>query len=133
MEDARQTEAEDASSPIKTVLIVEDDEDIGLALSQVLKEETHYQVVVATDGFQALKIIHTIQPDLFVVDYHLPEMNGLEFVDTLRAKPEYARTPMLLMSARPPWPDLAQRQLLCLEKPFELDIFVLQIKELLLA
>ncbi|HEY4386298.1 MAG TPA: response regulator [Ktedonobacteraceae bacterium] len=131
MEDAHQEEAEDASSPIKTVLIVEDDQDIGLALSQVLKEETRYQVVVATDGFQALKIIRTIQPDLFVVDYHLPGMNGLEFVDTLRAKSEYTQVPILLMSARPPWSDIAQRQLLCLEKPFELDVFVLQVKELL--
>jgi len=42
MEDAGQTEAEDASSAIKTVLIVEDDQDLGLALAQVLQEETPY-------------------------------------------------------------------------------------------
>ncbi len=129
MEDARHTSEEDT---IKTVLIVEDDEDISLALSHVLKEETPYQVIVARDGFAALKIIRAILPDLFVVDYQMPAMDGLELVDALRVKPELAQVPILFMSARPPWPELKQRHLLCLEKPFELDAFARQVKELLL-
>jgi CheY-like chemotaxis protein len=118
MEDARHTSGEDT---IKTVLIVEDDEDISLALSQVLKEDLHVRVVVARDGFAALKIIRTIQPDLFVVDYQMPAMDGLELVDTLRVRPESAQVPVLFMSARPPRSELSQRHLPCLEKPFELQ------------
>ena len=128
MEDAHRTSE---SETIKTVLIVEDEEDISLILSQVLREELRVRAVVARDGFAALKIMRTIQPDLFVVDYQMPAMDGLELVDILRAKPESADIPILFMSARPPWSDLKQRHLLCLEKPFELDAFARQAKELL--
>jgi CheY-like chemotaxis protein len=128
MEDAHRPSEEET---IKTVLIVEDEEDIRLALSQVLREDLRVRVVVARDGFAALKIIRTIQPDLFVVDYQMPAMDGLELVDALRAKPESVDIPILFMSARPPWSELKQQHLLCLEKPFELDAFARQAKELL--
>lgn len=131
MEDACQTSKVQTSSSIKTVLIVEDDEDIRLVLETVLKEETLYQVIVTADGFAALKIVRTVQPDLFVLDYHLPAMDGLELVDTLRARPELAQVPVLLMSAYPPRSEIEQRGLRLLEKPFELDFFVSQVKDLL--
>jgi CheY-like chemotaxis protein len=131
MEDARHNSEEDASSPIKTVLIVEDEEDIRLAFEVVLKEETSYQVVMAPDGFAALKIVRTVQPDLVVVDYHLPAMDGLELVDTLRSTPGCEQIPILFMSDRPPRSEVDQRHLLLLEKPFEFDLFVSQVKELL--
>ena len=69
--------------------------------------------------------------DLAIIDYLMPGMDGLDLVDMLRAMPESAHVPILFMSARPPWPELKQRQLECLEKPFELDLFAHQIKELL--
>ncbi len=131
MEDARRTEAEDHSNPIKTVLIVEDDQEISQSLSHVLRKETRYQVVVATDGFQALNLIRSVQPDLFVLDYHLPGMDGLELARALRATQGCTQMPMLLMSARSPWSEREPRQFVCLEKPFELDACVRQVKELL--
>jgi CheY-like chemotaxis protein len=65
------------------------------------------------------------------VDYHLPAMDGLELVDTLRSTPECKQVPILFMSARPPRSEIDQRHLPLLEKPFEFDHFVRQVKELL--
>jgi len=131
MEDAHHRETEDISFPIKTILIVEDDQDISLTLEQVLKEETPYQVILVADGFAAQKLLRTVHPNLLVVDYHLPGMDGLELVDSLRAMPKYAHVPILFTSAHPPRSELAQRQLAWLEKPFDLDTFVSRITELL--
>ncbi|HZR39678.1 MAG TPA: SDR family oxidoreductase [Ktedonobacteraceae bacterium] len=114
-----------------TVLIVEDDSDLGEALVQVLKEETPYQGILVPDGFAALLTVGRVQPDLFVLDYHLPEMDGIALIDHLRTIIGCEPTPIILMSANPPWAQIAQRQLLALPKPFELDTFLRRIKELL--
>jgi CheY-like chemotaxis protein len=64
--------------PVKTVLVVEDDQDIGEVFVQALSQETSYIPVLATDEEEALAFVQEIQPDLLVLDYHLPHMNGIE-------------------------------------------------------
>jgi DNA-binding response OmpR family regulator len=57
-------------------LVVEDDKDIGEFFIEALKQETPYQVVLATDGFHALKMVRSLKPNLFVLDYLLPSKNA---------------------------------------------------------
>ena len=133
MEDVHaESSSHEEDDPIKTVLIVEDDADLGEALVQVLKEETSYQGILVSDGFAALLTVRRVHPDLFVLDYHLPGMNGLTLIDHLRTTKGCEQTPIMLMSADPPWAQIAQRQLLALPKPFELDTFLRLIKKLLI-
>jgi PleD family two-component response regulator len=47
---------------VKTVLVVEDDEDIGAMIVVALSQETPYQAVLATDGLQALEMIRSFAP-----------------------------------------------------------------------
>src|SRR5437588_12577165 len=77
--------AQKDSTAVKTVFIVEDDEAIGELLVQAVEQETSYQAVLASDGFQALKMLRTVKPDVLILDYGLPDMNGLEFYDTIHA------------------------------------------------
>ena len=53
-----------AKPPVKTVLVVEDDQDIGEVFVQVLSQETSYLPVLATDGEEALAFMQEIHPDL---------------------------------------------------------------------
>ena len=122
---------EDGSHPVKTILIVEDDAEMGAFLIQALKDETPYQALLVTDGFQALKAIRTIRPNLFLLDYQLPSMDGLELYDHLHASEGLEQIPMLLMSAHPPQREIKQRGLRCLEKPFELEELLQTVRELL--
>src|SRR5206468_10626678 len=85
---------------VKTVFIVEDDEAIGTLLVQVIEQETSYQAVLASDGFQALKMLQTVKPDLLLLDYGLPDMNGLEFYDTIHAVKSLKHLPVLIISAQ---------------------------------
>ena len=62
----------------KTILIVEDDAATGELLRLFLSEETPHQAILVSDGFQALNIIKNITPNLFLLDYRLPRMNGKE-------------------------------------------------------
>jgi len=107
---------------LKTVFIVEDDEAIGMLLVQVIEQETSYQAVLASDGFQALKMLRTVKPDLLILDYGLPDMNGLELYDTIHAVKALKHLPVLIVSAETAriQKEVTARQLSQLKKPFEL-------------
>ena len=107
---------------VKTVFIVEDDEAIGTLLVQVIEQETPYQVVLASDGSQALKMLRTVKPDVLILDYGLPDMNGLEFYDTIQAVKALKHLPVLIVSAETAriQKEIKARQLPQLQKPFDL-------------
>ena len=91
--------AQSDPTAVKTVFIVEDDEAIGELLVEVIEQETSYQAVLASDGFQALKMLRTVKPDVLILDYGLPGMNGLEFYDTIHAAKALKHLPVLIVSA----------------------------------
>ena len=66
---------------IKTILIVEDDAFIGEFLERAISEETPYKPLVVSDGFEALKVTYDLKPNLFLLDYQLPRMDGIELYD----------------------------------------------------
>ncbi|TMB90880.1 MAG: response regulator [Chloroflexi bacterium] len=107
---------------VKTVFIVEDDEAIGDLLVQAIEQETSYQAVLASDGFQALKMLRTVKPDLILLDYSLPGMNGLELYDTIHTVKALKHLPVLIVSAETAriQKEIKARQLLQLQKPFDL-------------
>jgi CheY-like chemotaxis protein len=83
-------------SPV--VLVADDDEDI-LTLVGLRLERAGYEVVTAKDGVEALAVVETRTPDVGVVDVMLPRMDGHELVRRLRARPETATIPILVLTA----------------------------------
>jgi len=83
-----------------TLLIVEDDESIGELLTQTIKSETPYAVLLVTDAVQALKAVEAFKPSLFILDYHLPGIDGLEVCRQLRRERTTATTPILMLTAK---------------------------------
>jgi CheY-like chemotaxis protein len=55
-----------------------------------------------SDGFAALKMVWTLIPQLILLDYLLPDMDGLERLDRLRESKGMGQTPVILMSAALP-------------------------------
>ena len=117
---------------VKTILIVEDDAHIGEFLERApLSEETPYKPLVVSDGFEALKVTRDVKPNLFLLDYHLPRMDGIELYDRLHAVQEFRDTPAILISARLPKRELEKRSLVGLHKPLDLNELLKAIQELL--
>ena len=124
---------EGSTLKIKTILIVEDDTAIGDFLTLTLKMETPYQSLCVKDGIQALEAIKTLLPDLFILDYQLPQMNGLEIYDHLHSREEFKHIPVLLMSANAPMQEVEKRRIYSIQKPFDLAELLQKIEELLIA
>lgn len=83
---------------VKTVLIVEDFEDTRRLIKFVL-EDLGYNVLEATDGWNAVEVVKKQTPDLILMDLALPMINGLSATRLLRGMEETAKTPIIALTA----------------------------------
>jgi DNA-binding response OmpR family regulator len=119
------------NSTVKTVLVVEDDTGIGNFLVQAISQETSHHALLVADGFQALKAVASIKPSLFILDYQLPRMNGIELYDQLHTTKGLEDVPTIVISARLPKHEIEKRKIIPMNKPLELDDFLNTIEKLL--
>ena len=83
----------------KKILIV-DDEPFNLDLLEQELGEYDYTIERAGDGVEALEKTQSFAPDVILLDYMMPRMNGLEVVKRLRATPEHQGIPVILLTAK---------------------------------
>jgi DNA-binding response OmpR family regulator len=93
----RQTD--DSHVHVPVLLVADDDEDI-LTLVQLRLSRSGYEVVVARDGEEALRLAREKQPDLAVLDWMMPKASGLEVLRAIRADAETRDIPVVLLTAR---------------------------------
>ncbi len=122
------------STGIHTILLVEDTDEISDFITQVLRDEMPHAVLHVTDASHALEAVKSIKPSLFILDYRLPGIDGLELSDRLHAIEGLETIPTLMMSANlPPRKAMQQRHISFLAKPFDLSDLLQAIEELLPA
>jgi len=69
----------------KQILIVDDEEDILKTLKEILQRKG-YNVILASNGFEALEILENTAVNLIITDIIMPEIEGLEFVQKVTSK-----------------------------------------------
>lgn len=80
------------------VLVIDDSKAMRMILSKILVD-IGCTVTDAADGREALQRIKSGgKPDLALVDWNMPEMNGLEFIQAVRANPEYASITLMMIT-----------------------------------
>jgi two-component system response regulator MprA len=82
---------------MQNVLIVDDDPKLLKMLQRTLVYE-NLNVLTAANGLEALPLVHSQQPDLIIVDWMMPKMDGLAFIERLRE--EENKTMILMLTAR---------------------------------
>jgi CheY-like chemotaxis protein/anti-sigma regulatory factor (Ser/Thr protein kinase) len=80
------------------VLIADDNADMLAHLERVLSP--HWRTMLVADGEAALRATREIHPDAIVTDVMMPRLDGFDFVAAIRADPDLAATPVLMLSAR---------------------------------
>lgn len=81
------------------VMVIEDEDNIALALDYLLTRDGHDHSRMAS-GAGAVQAIREQQPDLVLLDVMLPEVSGYQIVQEMRADPRLAATRVLMMTAR---------------------------------
>jgi chemosensory pili system protein ChpA (sensor histidine kinase/response regulator) len=80
-------------------LVVDDSLSARRALVQVM-EDAGYDVRAARDGLEAVEIAQGKRPDIVLADMEMPRMNGIELTSHLRARPETADLPVIMITSR---------------------------------
>lgn len=79
--------------------LVIDDEEVVRQLFAMLLGRNGYEVIEAENGGVGLALLRKSLPvELVLVDWSMPEMNGIEFLKAVRADPALAKTPILLVT-----------------------------------
>ncbi len=82
---------------MKNVLVVDDSETIRNQVSRAL-EEAGFGVIEAGDGADGLEQLANNDVALIILDVNMPILNGLDMLDRLKANPETASVPVLMLT-----------------------------------
>ena len=101
-----------------TILVCEDDPLVSVFFQDVFKTAGH-QVVSAPDGESAVRMATELQPAVITLDIDLPGLDGGAVIGRLKANPETAHIPVVVISAHPGWLTFLDRHKAAavLEKP----------------
>jgi pilus assembly protein CpaE len=120
--------------PVQDIVLVDDDRVIQKMVGGFL-ERRGYQVRKASDGIEALQLIHECVPDMVITDVRMPELNGIELTSRLRGNHRTAGVPILMFSEMGAPPDALAGYAVgaddYLPKPFELAILEAKVQSLL--
>jgi CheY-like chemotaxis protein len=116
-----------------TRLLVADDSETVLLMLQRRLEMEGYEVVTATDGFEALeRLAEAKKPDVILLDAMMPKKSGQEVLEELRGSG--SKIPVLMISAHLDAQEPDRMRSLgandCIPKPFEWDELIGKIEEL---
>ena len=82
----------------KKILVVDDDPEIVELFVDVLERDGRFEVKTASTGYDAGMITQEFGPDLIILDYMLPDINGNVVCHTIRQKPELEHTKIIIVS-----------------------------------
>ncbi len=112
----------------RKVLLVDDDQELVELMTKVLEEDGRFEVRVATTGFDAGMMVKEYRPDLIVLDVMLPDINGKEVCQRVRADNTLEDVRILCISGMIEEDKIADLKLSgaddFLHKPFEIEALI---------
>lgn len=81
----------------KSILIVDDEKDLLIMTKSIFERAGYTNIVTAASAKDALKILSTKMPDMIILDVMMPEMDGFELLQEIRAT---SKVPVLMLTAR---------------------------------
>ena len=82
-----------------TIMVVDDSLTVRKVTCRLLEREG-CDVVIAKNGIEAIESLQEIIPDVMLIDLEMPKMNGFELIEKVRANPETAHIPLIIISSR---------------------------------
>lgn len=83
---------------MRRILVTEDSATMRSLLIATIESCGDYEVVEASSGFEALRILPREKVDLIITDINMPDINGLELISYVRKNANYTDTPLFIIS-----------------------------------
>jgi twitching motility two-component system response regulator PilG len=114
------------------VLVVDDSETIRRS-AEIFLRLTGLEVILSSDGFDALSKISDFNPDLILVDIMMPKLDGYQLCQIVKQNPAHAKTPVIMLSSKDGVFDRARGRIAgsdqYLTKPFTRDGLLAAVNE----
>jgi CheY-like chemotaxis protein len=110
----------------KSILIVDDDQDIIAFLTLALQELTPYLPLKVYTGLEAVETADVLLFDLLILDYRIPYINGIQVYDIICDILQKPAIPTIFISAdtQVPLEEISKRQMVFMPKPLNLNTFL---------
>ena len=116
----------------RVVLIVDDDRTLCELVEEILWQALDCKVIIAGNAGRALELLNALKVDLILLDFWLPDMDGLRLYDLIQRKPAYSSIPILFITAASQTPEFKLRNPHnFMAKPFDLDEFIERVRSML--
>ena len=76
-----------------------EDEVLIQKLVRIMLRSTNHELYLASDGFEGLELVEQMRPDLIFTDISMPDCDGYQFADAVKARPYLASIPIIFVSA----------------------------------
>lgn len=118
----------------KRVLVVDDDEAILEMLTDLLERDGRFEVKVARGGYEAGILTQEFHPDVMILDYKLPDINGNHVCRTIRGNSNFSHVKIIIISGVADPDEIAMLKEAgaddFLRKPFQIDELTARILQL---
>ncbi len=117
---------------MEKILYADDDVDIQELIKGILTREG-YEVTIAKDGNEAVNLTKSFKPDVVILDFQMPGLNGTEVCQALKKDEETKNIPIIMLTAYPSEKEnsLSAGAIDFLNKPIEKTDLILRIKSVL--
>jgi two-component system alkaline phosphatase synthesis response regulator PhoP len=121
--------------PARKILVIDDEVNICQLVAFMLRKKG-FEVMVASDGKEGIKLAQEKSPDLIILDLRLPVMNGMSVGEYLKKSKELCRIPIILLTAdcdalnEKAWQFMADT---CFLKPFDYHELLRKVEQLLVV
>ena len=86
---------------MKKICIIEDDNKFLELYIAIFSQMKDIEIIYAENGVEGLKLIKSVNPDMVILDYNLPILNGVKICKELRAIDNFKKIPIIIVSSSP--------------------------------
>lgn len=126
---------EQLDSGKRRVLVVDDDEAITEMFTELLERDGRFEVKTASTGYDAGILTERFRPDVLLLDFKLPDINGNVVCRTIRANPNFRHMQIIIISGVADPDEVAELKTAgaddFIRKPFDINVVISRIAELL--
>jgi threonine synthase len=91
---------EQMEKTVRSIVIIEDNEDAARLIQRILTSRGAYQTHMAFDGAEGIKMIKEVRPDLIITDLMMPDVDGFKVIDMIKADADLQSTPIIVLTAK---------------------------------
>jgi excisionase family DNA binding protein len=118
----------------KRVLVVDDDEAIVEMFTELLERDGRFEVETAATGYDAGILTEQFRPDVILLDFKLPDINGTAVCRTIRSNPTYKHMQIIIISGVADPDEVAELKAAgadeFIRKPFDINLVIHRIADL---